>query len=264
MSLPKGADIYRYINEIAPYRQMEEWDNCGFQIGDPEQEVERAVVALDCTASVLEEAQKLRAQLIVTHHPIIFRPLRSLTAELLVYRLAQSGIGCLSAHTNYDVAAGGVNDILARRLGLRGVTGFAKTGQGEDGSAVYLGRVGSLEQPLTPEKFGRTVKERLGCGGLRMACPSSKRMVGRVAVLGGAGGDFLAQAASTGADAFVTAEIKHNQWLDACDLGITLVDAGHFSTEHPAVEPLRRRLESRFPEVEWHLSDCCGDPVLYI
>lgn len=264
MSLPKGADVYRYINEIAPYRQMEEWDNCGFQVGDPEKRVERAVVALDCTAAVLEEAIQLQAQLIVTHHPLIFRPLKALTADLLAYRLAQCGIGCLSAHTNYDVAAGGVNDLLARRLGLRGVTGFAKTGQGEDGSPVFLGRVGSLEQQLTPEDFGRAVKAALGCGGLRISRPASDRMISRVAVLGGAGGDFLDQAALTGADAFVTSEVKHNQWLDARDMDITLVDAGHFSTEQPAVEPLRRRLENRFPEVEWHLSHSCEDPALYL
>ena len=264
MSLPKGADIYRYVNEIAPYRHMEDWDNCGFQVGDPEKEVGRAVVALDCTAAVLEEAYRIQAQLIVTHHPVIFRPLKSLTADQLTYRLAQSGIGCLSAHTNYDVAAGGVNDILARRLGLRGVTGFAKTGQGEDGNPVYLGRVGNLEQSLTPKDFGSMVKKMLGCGGLRMACPQSDRLVSRVAVLGGAGGDFLTQAVFTGADAFVTSEIKHNQWLDAHDLGITLVDAGHYSTEQPAVEPLCRRLEIRFPEVEWHIFQGDADPVTYL
>lgn len=228
-------EILTVLDGIAPLSTAEEWDNAGFQVGDLEAPVKKALVCLDVTRAALDEAQNIGAELIISHHPLLFSPLSELPADHLVYQLAAAGISNIAMHTNLDKARGGVNDCLAAVLGLTDVR-----------EAYGLGRVGTLAAPLSPREFAVKVKTLLG-GAVRVK--EGDRPVQTVGLLGGAGGDVLEGDEVAAADAFVTGEIKHHQWLAAP--AVTVVDAGHYATENVVVEPLCALLSARVPEVEF-------------
>lgn len=344
------ADILNKINSIAPFALTMDFDNTGLLVGDPTQPVKKALVALDCTMEAISEAKKMGAQLIVTHHPVIFHPLKKVTAGSVVYRLVQEGISVISAHTNLDIAGGGVNDCLAQKLGLENITGLssvssqpfckvavfvpcqqaqqvyqamAKAGAGTIGAYAgcayftqgtgvflplpganpflgqvgkteeaaevkiemvcppeklpavvaamnaahpyevpaydvfedkglclqeFLGRVGTLPCPVQPEQFARQVKEALG-GMVKFV--AGKGPIQKVAVCGGSGASELKAALNCGAQALVTGDVKHDVFLEALHIGITLLDAGHFHTEDIVIDPLREELAKTFAQVEF-------------
>lgn len=225
-------DILQYIDRIAPFATAEEWDNPGLLVGSSNQEVSRILVALDATAGALEAAKAMGAELIITHHPVIFAPLRQLDGNGLPYRLAADGIALVAAHTNLDKADGGVNDTLAACLGLADVT-IATDG---------MTRIGVLPEAEDATAFARRVAAALDtpvrvCG---------NRPVRTVAVCGGSGGDFIPALVGQ-VDAFVTGEVKHHQWLEANGADLTLVEAGHYATEVPVVDTLCQQLQEAFP-----------------
>ena len=223
-------DILTFLDNRAPFTTAEEWDNVGLLVGSASREVSRVLVALDATDGSLEAALAINADLIITHHPVIFAPLRRLDADALPYRLAAAGIGLIAAHTNLDKAAGGVNDTLAERLGLSDLKIAA------DG----MTRIGTLPEPEDPTVFARRVAAALDTP-VRLG---GTRAVHRVAVCGGSGGDFI-PALIGQVDAFVTGEVKHHQWLDSA--AITLIEAGHYATEVPVVDTLCGWLQEAFP-----------------
>ena len=233
--MPTVDEILTVLDDIAPLSTAEEWDNPGFQVGDLEAPVKKALVCLDVTEAALAEAQRVGAELIISHHPLLFSPISTLPADHLIYKLAVAGVSNIAMHTNLDKAQGGVNDCLAAALGLTDLR-----------EAYGLGRVGTLETPLSPEAFAVKVKTLLGTA-VRMK--AGGRPVKTVGLLGGAGGDVLEGDEVAAADAFVTGEIKHHQWLAAPD--ITVVDAGHYATENVVVEPLCALLRERVREVEF-------------
>ena len=251
-------DIFSFLDTLAPFSYAMDFDNSGLLAGDPKQPVRRILVALDCTEAVVGKARETGTDLIVTHHPVIFDPLKTVTAGSIVHQLISAGISIICAHTNLDLARGGVNDHLARLLGLKcleGLTPVPCTGREGKTITEYLGRIAFLPEPMSPEDFARFVKKRLG-GNVRFA--SGKRAVHRVAVCGGSGADCLSDAIRAGADALVTSEIKHHIFLLAAQQGITLIDAGHFHTEDVVIEPLCQQLRDAFPEVEvlpYHLGE---------
>lgn len=244
----KIADIYDFLDEWAPWSTQMDFDNAGLLVGDREAEARRILVALDATEPVIREAARKRCQLLVTHHPIIFHPVRALTEQDVVgvklRRLTQKGIGVISAHTNLDMAEGGVNDVLLETLGLAREGILEPAGALPDGRAYGLGRIGSLPEAVAPAAFAKQVKRALSARGGRAVLGS--RPIRRVAVCGGSGGDLVHRAAALGCDALVTADVKYDQFLDAAQLGITLVDGGHFATENPVVEAVAARLRARF------------------
>lgn len=251
-------DVFSFLDGLAPFSYAMDFDNSGLLVGDPLQPVEKILVALDCTSSVVQAAKESGAQLIVTHHPVIFDPIKSVIAGSIPYQLASAGISVICAHTNLDLARGGVNDELARRLGLgclEGLSPIPCTDRDKNTVTEYLGRISFLPNPMEPQDFARFVKEQLGAG-IRFTL--GRRPVHRVAVCGGAGADCLDDAIQAGADALVTAEVKHHVFLSAAQRGITLVDAGHFHTEDVVIEPLAQRLREQFPKTEvlaWHLTE---------
>lgn len=198
------------------------------------------------------------AQLIVSHHPVIFHPLRSLPPDSAPYLLAQYGVAAICAHTNLDMAQGGVNTCLAERLRLKNVRMLKEY----EHSGLPEGLVGETDRPYTPAAFAAFVKEVLGCDGLKYV--DGGREIATVGLCGGAGADLTPDAAACGAQAMVTADTKHNQLLDAADMGITLVDAGHFFTEDVAVLPLLERLKSSFPEVKMAKSIRAHSPAKFL
>ena len=251
-------DIYSWVDGFAPFETAMSFDNPGLLVGDENQVVTRAVVSLDITPAVVEEAAALGAQLIVSHHPVIFRPLKRLNSASVPYRLAQNGISAVCAHTNLDMAAGGVNTCLAERLGLH----HAEMLKEYENSGLPEGLVGELDASYSPEEFARYVKENLGCDGLRYV--PGKDPVKRVALCGGGGADLLYDAVACGAQAFVTGESKHNILLDAEAMGITLVDAGHFYTEDVVILPLMERLQKAFPDILFQKSQVMHSPAKYL
>lgn len=238
-------DVYDVINEAADFSLAMDFDNVGMLVGDPSAQVNGVMVALDATDRVIEEAAARGANLLVTHHPVIFHPLKQVTADMLVWKLVRAGISVISAHTNLDIAQGGVNDILAGLLSLGEVAPLDPAGGGQG-----LGRVGKLERGMTPPEFAYYVKCRLEVGAVRYC--DGGRAIEKVAVGGGSCGSLLGLVAQSGCQAFVTGDVKHDVMLEAAHRGITLVDAGHFGTENPVVEYLAglvRRIAGDVPVI---------------
>lgn len=248
-------DIYRYIDSFAPFRTQMDFDNCGLQAGDAEAEVRTVLLALDITPGVVREAARRSAELIVSHHPVIFNPLRSLPAGTAPYLLAQYGIAAVCAHTNLDLAPGGVNTCLAARLGLTDVETLAE----DAASGLPAALFGRTERSFAPDVFAGFVKARLGCDGVFYT--NGGRAVETVGLCSGAGSDFLRDAAARGCQAFVTGEAKHHEMIDAENLGITLIAAGHYYTEDVVIMPLLERLAGQFPGVSFLRAEESHCPV---
>ena len=251
------ADIVQFVETIAPPYMKEDWDNVGLLCGWKDREVHRILVALDPFRNVIAEAIEEKADLIVTHHPLIFRdaPMAinedSETGRCLL-TLIENGIAAINAHTNLDLAPGGVNDVLAAALGLSGVQIITPEGTDSQGRPYGLLRMGEVPaQPL--EEFLSTVKGQLHCDGLRYV--SGSGTVRKVAVGGGSCADGMYEALAAGCDTFVTSDIKYNQFRTAFELGLNLIDAGHFHTENPVVAVLAKKIAAAFPEVEVKISE---------
>ena len=228
-------DIYAEMQRYAPLELAESWDNPGLLV-DCGREVSRVLVTLDITPEVVEEAAAGGCELIVSHHPVIFSPLKKLTPRDVPFQLVQKGISAICMHTNLDAAEGGVNDVLAEKLGLLDTQPLTEE---------KIGRVGTLKCELPLVDFTRFVVELLGCNGLRFT--DCGKAVHRVAVGGGACGDYIAQAIALGCDTFVTSDLRYHDFLDTKELN--LIDAGHFPTEQVIVPELCRRLQAAFSAV---------------
>lgn len=247
-------EVFDLLQEKAPFQYQADFDNAGFLVGRGGGAVTKILVSLDITEEVVREAQTLGAELIVSHHPVIFHPARSVTDETLtgqvLLELLEHKIAAICAHTNLDAVAGGVNDALAEALGLTDVGQLCQEGVDGQGRPYGIGRVGTVAEQ-SPEQFAAFVKKALGANGVRYA--DGGRPIRRVAVGGGACGGMLDDALAQGCDAFVTADVKYNGFLDAKAQGMTLIDAGHYPTENvvcPVLEDwLKRAFTPRGVEV---------------
>ena len=241
-------DILGFIETLAPVSMKEDWDNVGLNCGHSGRPVRKILVALDPFAHVCWEAQEIGADLLVTHHALIWKPgfiTDGDTQGRNTLFLIENGIAHINAHTNLDIAPGGVNDVLAAKLGLENV----EIVNPKDG--IGLMRCGTVEeQPL--EAFLATVKKNLRCDGLRYV--NSGKPVRKVAVGGGSCAGGMWEVAAAGCDTFVTADVKYNQFRDAQDLDLNLIDAGHFHTENPVVAVLAEKIAAAFPEIRVEIS----------
>lgn len=257
------ADILHYIESIAPPHMAEDWDRIGLNCGRMSRQVNKILVALDPFPHVCREAIDEGVDLLITHHPLIWEPgfiTDTTTQGQCVLELTEHGIAHISAHTNLDCAPGGVNDTLACILGLSNISVVAPKGIDAQGNNWGLLRIGDV-RPQNLNTFTNTVKVNLGCRGLRYV--DSGKQVCRVAVGGGSCGSELKEASDAGCDTFVTADVKYNQFWDAQELGINLIDAGHFHTENPVCAVLVQKLSAAFPGVEIQLSKNHADCVKY-
>lgn len=250
-------EIYSALCEMAPLSLQMDFDNAGFQIGRGENPVSRVLLALDVTDAVVAEASELGAELIVSHHPLLFHPARSITdadpATERLLRLAENRIAVISMHTNLDIAEGGVNDVLIRLLGAEPLETLDASG---------CGRVGELDTLYTMPDFLSRCKEKLQVSGLRYY--DAGKPVHRLAVMGGAGGDSLEDAWQKGCDTYVTADVKYHQFLRAQELGINLIDGDHFCTETPVMPVLRDQLAARFPSLSFFVSKRHRQTVCFV
>lgn len=247
--MPSVADIAAYLEERIPSELKESYDNVGLLCGFPEQEVSRILVVLDITLEAIGEAEALGAELIVSHHPLIFQPVRRIldnTAEgRRIIALLQRNISAVCLHTNLDRVPGGVNTALVQALG------------GEDEEALpEIGSLCHLPESMPLELFLEQTRSALGA--LDMRYFDAGRRVENLAVCGGAGGDILYTAAERGCDTVITGEIKHHQWIDGAELGLNLIEGGHFATENVVTNVLAELLRREYPDVDVCLSRLQG------
>ena len=233
--------VEQKLFDWAPRQLAESWDNVGHLVGDPGREVRRILVSLDITERVVQEAADGGFDLIVSHHPVMnctWHPVQTLRTDdrqgRILTKLAENRISAICMHTNLDAAEGGVNDVLAQKLGLEGLTPLTEE---------KIGRIGTLKCEMPLVEFTRFVIESLGCNGLRYT--DCGKPVHRVAVGGGACGDYIPQAIAAGCDTFVTSDLRYHDFLDTTELH--LIDAGHFPTEDVICEPLVTYLQRAFP-----------------
>ena len=247
------GEILNFIETLAPRELKMDWDNVGLNCGSRNAPVRKILVALDPFEHVCQEAADWGADLLVTHHPLIFRALPAVTDDDAVKRglitLIKRDISHICAHTNLDCAQGGVNDVLAAALELSNIQPL--------GGMMRCGEV--REQTLA--EFLSFVKERLHCDGLRYT--DGGKPVHKVAVGGGSCSDGLRDVAAAGCDAFVTADIRYNGFWDAKELGLSIIDAGHFHTENPVVAVLAEKISAAFPEIEVKISETHTDCMKY-
>lgn len=234
-------NIEQSLYAWAPRALAESWDNVGLLVGDPEAVVDTVLVALDITPQVVAEAVEKNCQLIVAHHPVMncaWHQVQTVRTDdrqgRVLTELIRHNIAAICMHTNLDAAEGGVNDLLAEKLGLSELTPLTEE---------KIGRIGTLKCEIPLVEFTHFVIESLGCNGLRYV--DGGRPVRRVAVGGGACGCYIPQAVAAGCDTFVTSDLKYNDFLDT--EGLNLIDAGHFPTENVVCTALRDRLREAFP-----------------
>ena len=250
------SDILNFVETLAPRNLKMDWDNVGLNCGRRNAPVSKILVALDPFEHVCREAKKIGADLLVTHHPLIFRPIPMVTDDAAITRglmeLIRHDISHICAHTNLDCAEGGVNDVLANVLGLKNIEKLGAYGG--------MMRCGEVEEQSLSEFLG-FVKDKLHSDGLRY-CDGGKP-VHKVAVGGGACSDGLYDAICAGCDTFVTSDVKYNNYWDAKEQGLSIIDAGHFHTENPVVSVLAEKIAAAFPDVEVKISESHWDCMKY-
>ena len=246
------TDILQSLDGWAPFETQMDFDNSGFLVGRGQREVKKILVALDITEDVAEEASRWSADLIVSHHPVIFHPVQAITDESatgrILIQLLERSIAAICAHTNLDAALGGVNDCLANVLGLQETELLTRDGLDREGRPYGIGRIGTAKNSGScAQKYAAFVKEALGAASVRYV--DAGRVVNRVAVGGGACASMLDSAVKAGCDTFVTSDVRYHEYLEAKALRINLIDAGHFPTENVVCPALVHFLSQTFPEL---------------
>lgn len=231
--MAKVKDFYGYLNSIAPFETQEDWDNSGMLVGDMNAEVKKAAVVLDITHEEIKKAKAIGADLIISHHPVIFNPIKSVTKGSVPYELVASSINALCCHTPLDIADGGTNDSLAELLGIN-VTRA-------DDPILRLGTV----EPTTAQGLAGKIANTLNT---KVRYADAGKTIKKIAICTGAGCSLIEAAGEI--DAFITGDASHHNFLDCVQAGITLIAAGHYETEIIVVPVLVKKLQAQFPDIE--------------
>ena len=241
--------VAEVMNRIAPRQLAEDWDNPGLLVGSFNSEVEKIFVSLDVTDEVINAAVNFGANLIIAHHPLIFRSVKNFRTDLPLGKkletLIKNDIAVFAAHTNLDSVQGGVNDVLAEKLGLVEVKMFGD-------EEISLGRIGKLPEKMTAKNFALHVKKSLNCESVRLV-DAGDFQIEKVGLCSGAGSDIISKAKFYGAQAFVTGDLKYHEAQSAIENKIHVVDAGHFATEFPIVHALAKILAAEFEKLSYKI-----------
>lgn len=231
--MPKIKDLFDIMEELAPQSLAEEWDNSGLQIGNSDNEARGVLIALDPSLEALKTASSKKLNLLITHHPLFFSDIKKIDLKSpngkIVEMAIKADISIFAAHTNLDSASGGINDILASLFKLKNSTPIELPACGVDNEAG-IGRIGDLAEAATVRDMALFVKDQLKTSSLRFIGDRGQK-IKRVALCSGSGGGLLKKAAKLGADIFISGDIRYHQAKDAEDLGIAVIDAGHFASE---------------------------------
>lgn len=256
------ASLYDYLDRLFPFSLQESWDNSGFLIEkyDP---VSTVLLALDIDVKVVEEAILSGADVIISHHPVIFKPLKRIAEFSPVMELIRHNIGAICMHTNLDIAKGGTNSTIHKKLSEKFELEDRVEPFEEYGADNSLGYIVTLKEAVSAKEFGSVLKKIFGCEYIRMNRDNCG-IISRVAFCSGSGGSMLDIAVEKGCDAYITGDIKHDVWIDANNSNITLFDCGHFHTENLVLEQLRNAIEKEFPQLEVIIAESSSDPCNYI
>ena len=256
------GEIYSFLDSLYPFGLQEKWDNSGLLVENYDMKCSKVVLSLDITNKVIDEAFEKGAELIISHHPVIFEPRKRITRNDPVFRLIEREIAAVCLHTNLDICDGGTNGVILDRLSER----FELSGEPEPfeelGDGRHFGWIVQLSEPAEADVFAAALKEIFGCGYVRMS--SCARSVSRIAFCSGSGGSMLGIAADKNCDALLTGDVKHDVWIAANNSGIALFDCGHFHTENIVLGELRRVLEKRFPQLDIEIAESSADPCEYV
>jgi len=256
----KCKEIISVVEKFAPPTLASEWDNVGLLIGDEDASITSVMVSLDIDEGVIDEAISKGCNLIITHHPVIFEPFKTLNTghfkQKLIFKIISQNINVYSAHTNLDCAEKGINDYLACNLGLREISVLKKTHESHNGSTEFgFGRVGYLESPVTLKELCQRVKLLLGIDSVRVV-GDLQSMASKVAISSGSGADFIGDARNLGCQCFITGDIKYHDACDARDMGLSVIDAGHFETENIYMAYFRDYLKTQFDINNFNVEVC--------
>lgn len=257
----KIKDITDAIESFAPLCAQEDFDNSGLLVGHSDAEIESALLCVDITEEVMDEAERLRVGMVISHHPVIFHPLRKLTGanyvERVVERAVRSGIALYACHTNLDAVPGGMSWMLAEMLSVGSPQLLSATKPG-----IGFGVVGELSEAVPAEKFMRHVMDILKVKAIRHS-DICRPMVRRVAICSGSGASLIEAAAEAGADIYIAADFKYNNFLDA-DKRLIVADVGHFESEYCAIDLLYDVITKKIPNFALRKSDNSRNPVNYL
>lgn len=243
-------DVLEAIDSIAPWDLAEAWDNSGLQVGNPESVVRRIGISLDVTQEVINESISSGIDCLITHHPFLFKPLKKIDFSshegIVIQKAAKSGLSIISAHTNFDVAVNGLNDILSYRIGLRETAALVRAkGTGDLDKQTGIGRVGHFVSDISLSELAMLVKETLGLKNLRYVGDPNK-ILKKAAVCSGSGGSLLNDFFRSGADVYISGDIKYHEARDVEARGLAIIDIGHFGSEILMVPALAERLRDFF------------------
>ena len=255
-------NVCQFLESFAPLRLAEDWDNVGLIAGDRQRELKNVMTCLTITPETADEAVAKNVDLIVSHHPLPFRPVKRLTTDNvpseLLWKLANAGVSVYSPHTAFDSAATGINQMIADKVGIENAQPLAPII--DDAAGLGAGRYGRLASPVALSDFVAAIKTEFGLSHLQCAARGADQ-VSKVAIACGSGGSFLDKAVHVGCDAMITGEATFHTCLDAKAKGVALILLGHYSSERFAVEALAERLQKEFSELNvWPSADEC-DPI---
>ncbi len=260
----KISRIIESIEDVAPLRLQESYDNSGLQTGDPEAEASGVLLCVDPTEEILDEAAARGCNLVVSHHPLLFHGLKCVAGrnrpERVLQKAIRTGITIYSSHTALDSATSGISRRMAAMLGLTNVQVLVPNANCSDEG---LGAVGDLTCPMNVTDLLQNVKRTFGCKVLRTSAPLPQGKIGRVALCGGSAGEFVPEAIAAGAQVYITADCKHNQFLDHAHR-ILLVDAGHFETEECCKQIFLDILTEKFPNFAVCKSETEKNHIIYL
>jgi GTP cyclohydrolase I len=247
---PSLRDILKELDEIAPFSMAEEWDNPGLQVGSPSDKISKILVSLDPTLRAVQWACKRKAGLLLTHHPLIFKPVSCIDRDAypcnIIGEALRSDVSIVALHTNLDMAKGGINDILAQLIGLQSIEALPT------GSTDGLGRIGNLPEEMSLFSVASIIMKAFKTTALPVMGPKDK-IIKRIAIVGGSGGGEIPRASERGADLFVTGDNKHHEALQAEANGLALIDAGHYNMERAAMEVFAKNLDRHLKGLGWEI-----------
>ena len=256
-------EIKKEFDKYFPFTEAEHWDNSGLLV-EGEKEVSKIVVALDATLPVIREARAFGAELIITHHPVIFHPLKALMDSEPAVLAIKNNISVISAHTNYDISDYGADAnlkaLLEKAAGFKAesVLDITHTEPAPHG----FGFVGNLDRDYSCEEFAKLLKEVFDCEHIRFV--PTDRKIRKIAYCSGAGGEYLKKAIAIGCDAYITADVKHSSFTEALNAGIALYAPTHYQMEKPAMENLAKLVFSLFPDTDVWVSNQETEPTIVL
>lgn len=255
-------DIINEMEKLAPTYLKEDFDNVGLMVGDKKKDVKKVLLALDCTLNVIEEAKREKVDLIITHHPLIFRKPSNITTDTLqgkkIIELIKNDISLYSSHTNLDSVENGLNSTIVSLLGF-GEGVILEVNKREESAG--LGRIVSLNESIYLDELVAKVKKVLNINHLRVVKGDEK--ITKIAIINGSGQDFIGKAVSLGADCIITGDTTYHFASDYKEMGITILDVGHFASEQLVFFNVMKRLEEKFDDIEFITSKVEEDPFKF-